>query len=1061
MKSAPAKTGVWTEEEDILLVEYQALYGNKWSLISKHIPGRNGQSCAQRWRHKVNPNIIKDKWTLEEDSILTKLVQEIGVGKWATVARHLPGRTDQQCMGRWRRHLDPNIRKDAWTTEEDARLQELYEEHGSAWSMIAKRIANRTPQQCRGRWCILTASKSKATMRTLTIPDSKHATRDCTVQGSATAMAAGIPGHGRAQLHGCPSTVAREADTEVPVMPASTIIPMHGNGDLMQPPTVHHFFRLTRSRVRASVAKADSPKYAGLLQGDRRPAILQDPASAAARAFKEKPEGTPQTCAHQKGDITGTGPTGAHRGRLLLGTQVLSFQRRPRSTQCRPRSRLTAILLPAFGGSSSGRVSKRLPLTGGGGAAGLPLSSRTQSHLANDLQTTREPATWQACDAEQRASQSQGVDGGCRKAECDDPVGVTASLPCQAIRGNGVNNIASTCERPTVSTSSRVGLEPGFTIGCSSQRPAGRTEEAVPGDVLHMPMRKTRSGRCYPLVMTPAGTSTKPNRHDKTIDDMLAVKSNADIRGKVANVVACCRIGLDAASLGPSAADPGQRNCVNAAAARSPDDEARMVLPEYNFFSVQAPDGGAHQITDHSQQAMLNGSGNTSLSLPDGLFGEAGTPPGGDQILDWGEVIGSPPTSSFLAFVEAGILQTPSVAPGPGPGPELLCAPVPPGMPKVTPDSSNEWSDVPALSWTELQACHGGFGIVGHHSAHGTPDNSQPALRAVQANDQAGITPRRDMYVRSAGQLVAAGSTSMAAHYIPGLPLCHGEAAGVNEGQGDTRSMPPSPGGRNPCLGLQIGSLVNGADGRQMGAKTVVSDCPPPSRTAKLNATNGDPPVPDFCSPARKQHVVVGSIPGTKAPRVPGLPDHFMHGSDFFATTSFNTSSNPPRPVALTLDGVAAHAHGSVPPCLGAAMSEASPHLCLGMQSPVSRPSLNEGRLLLPPVLTSALLPTMTLQLHDSCGAGIRSSHQPPPAPEQQLPAFAATGTSADGGYCMPMAVNFGGLVAPTLGSASSGLNVAFPRLMLPKLPAPGTVRSLFPVLSLHNYQAGKENVMR
>ncbi|GIL70791.1 hypothetical protein Vretifemale_1352, partial [Volvox reticuliferus] len=971
-------------------------------------------------------------WTPEEDSILTKLVQQIGVGKWATVARHLPGRTDQQCMGRWRRHLDPNIRKDAWTVEEDARLHELYEEHGTAWSMIARRIANRTPQQCRGRWCILMASKSKGTLRTTAIPDSKRATRDCTGQGSATAVTAEIARHGRPQLHVCPSTVAREADTEMPVVPASTMVPMHANGDLMQPPTVQQI-RLTRSHVRASVTKTNSPKGAELLQRDRRPAVLQDPASAAARAFTGKPKGTSQTCANQKGDITGTNTIGAHRGHLLLGTRVLSFLRRPRSKQCRPRSRLTAIVLPAFGGQFSGRVSKQPPLASGAGAPAPLVSPRKRSLLAIDLQLNREPATWQAGTAERRSPQSHGVDGACQRTDSDDPVGATASLPCQTIRGAGTNAIASTCERPTVSTSSRIGLD---KFGCPSRRPSGRTEEAVPGAVLlHMPMRKTRSGRCYPLLTRPAVTSTKPNQRDKIIDGMSATKSHADSLDRVANMAAGCRT----ASLGPSAVEPGQRNCAKVAAARPPDDGAQLVISDYSFFSVQAPDGGPSQITDHLQQAMPSGSGNTSLSLPDGLFGEAGIPPTGDQMLDWREVIGSPPTSSFLAFVEAGILQTPSVAPGPGPASELLCAPIPPGMPKVTPDSSNEWSDVPALSWTELQACHGGFGTVGRHSAHSTPDNSQPAHRAVQASDQAGITPRRDMYVRSAGQLVGAGSTSMAAHYIPGLAFCPGEPAGANEGQGDTRSMPPSPGGRNPCPGLQSSGVVDGADDRQVGAKTVAMDCPPPSRTAKLSTTNGDRTVPDFCSPARKQHVVAPSLPGPKLPmKVPGLPDHSMHGSEFVGTTSLITPSILLRPVALPHDGVASHALGSVPPCLAAAMSEASPHPCLGMQSPVSRPSSNEGQLPLPPALASALLPTITQQLRDSCGAGISSSHQPPAA-EQQFPAFATT----------------------ALGFAPSGLNGAFPRLMLPRLPAQGTVRSMFPVLSLHKYQAGKENVMR
>ena len=33
----------------------QSKVGNKWSEVAKHIPGRTGQQCAQRWRHKVRP----------------------------------------------------------------------------------------------------------------------------------------------------------------------------------------------------------------------------------------------------------------------------------------------------------------------------------------------------------------------------------------------------------------------------------------------------------------------------------------------------------------------------------------------------------------------------------------------------------------------------------------------------------------------------------------------------------------------------------------------------------------------------------------------------------------------------------------------------------------------------------------------------------------------------------------------------------------------------------------------------------------------------------------------
>ena len=50
--------------------------------------------------------------------------------RWADIARHVEGRTDQQCMGRWRRHLDPAIKRAAWTPAEDRRLAELRAMHG-------------------------------------------------------------------------------------------------------------------------------------------------------------------------------------------------------------------------------------------------------------------------------------------------------------------------------------------------------------------------------------------------------------------------------------------------------------------------------------------------------------------------------------------------------------------------------------------------------------------------------------------------------------------------------------------------------------------------------------------------------------------------------------------------------------------------------------------------------------------------------------------------------------------------------------------------------------------
>jgi hypothetical protein len=64
----------------------------------------------------------------------------------------MPGRTDQQCMGRWRRHLDPNIRKCQWQAAEDELLKQQYDTLGPSWSSISKFLQGRTAQQCRARW---------------------------------------------------------------------------------------------------------------------------------------------------------------------------------------------------------------------------------------------------------------------------------------------------------------------------------------------------------------------------------------------------------------------------------------------------------------------------------------------------------------------------------------------------------------------------------------------------------------------------------------------------------------------------------------------------------------------------------------------------------------------------------------------------------------------------------------------------------------------------------------------------------------------------------------------
>ncbi len=152
---------IWTkEEDDIILKEGSKCnsikdWDNIWKLLENN---KSRYQCFRRFL-TINPKIRKGRFSKEEDLKLSKLISQYGKN-WNLISEILQTRTQKQIKNRFENNLDPVLKKEKFTKEDDNLIMELFNIFENKWSKYQNYFPSRSLKSIKNRFIKINFSSS-------------------------------------------------------------------------------------------------------------------------------------------------------------------------------------------------------------------------------------------------------------------------------------------------------------------------------------------------------------------------------------------------------------------------------------------------------------------------------------------------------------------------------------------------------------------------------------------------------------------------------------------------------------------------------------------------------------------------------------------------------------------------------------------------------------------------------------------------------------------------------------------------------------------------------------